>query len=190
MIKAIDFENELEKNIFIEKQNLKEKNLEKIIDTQSYEITKLKDLKMKLEEDSNKKEREIKLLNEKNEYLIKLVSLLKSNLNKASNEREDFIKKTQELEKKIQEIEKVEKYSHKLKNEMYKKNIEISSLARKTEIQNEKFTNENKQLIKTVNLTLTQIDTIEKEKNKLEILINNLKVENDKLIKKLFIINE
>ena len=116
--------------------------------------------------------------------MIKLVSLLKSNLNKASSEREDFIKKTQELEKKIQEIEKVEKYSHKLKNEMYKKNIEISSLARKTEIQNEKFTNENKQLIKTVNLTLTQIDTIEKEKNKLEILINNLKVENDKLIKK------
>jgi len=26
VIKAIDFENELEKNIFIEKQNLKEKN--------------------------------------------------------------------------------------------------------------------------------------------------------------------
>ena len=184
VIKAIDFENELEKNIFIEKQNLKEKNLEKIIDTQSYEITKLKDLKMKLEEDSNKKEREIKLLNEKNEYLIKLVSLLKSNLNKASNEREDFIKKTQELEKKIQEIEKVEKYSHKLKNEMYKKNIEISSLARKTEIQNEKYANENKQLIHTVNLSLTQIDSIEKEKNKLEILINNYKIENENIRKK------
>ena len=184
IIKEIDFENELQKNKFMEKQNLKEKNLEKIIDSQSYEITKLKDLKMKLEEDSNNKEREIKLLNEKNEYIMKLISILKANLNKASSEREDFIKKTQELEKKIQEIEKVEKYSHKLKNEMYKKNIEISSLARKTEIQNEKFTNENKQLIKTVNLTLTQIDTIEKEKNKLEILINNLKVENDKLIKK------
>ena len=69
MIKAIDFENELEKNIFIEKQNLKEKNTR--------------------------------------------------------------------IWKKIQEIEKVEKYSHKLKNEMCKKNIEISSLARKTEIQNE-----------------------------------------------------
>ncbi len=184
VIKAIDFENELEKNLFIEKQNIKEKSLEKIIDTQSYEITKLKDLKMKLEEDSNNKEREIKLLNEKNEYFIKLVSLLKANLNKASSEREDFIKKTQELEKKIQEIEKVEKYSHKLKNEMYKKNIEISLLARKTEIQNEKFTKENKQLINAVNATLNQINSVEKEKNKLEILINNLKIENENLRKK------
>ena len=45
---------------------------------------------------------------------------------------------------------------------MCKKNIEISSLARKTEIQNEKYANENKQLIHTVNLSLTQIDSIEK----------------------------
>ena len=67
---------------------------------------------------------------------------------------------------------------------MYKKNIEISSLARKTEIQNEKFTNENKQLINAVNVTLTQIDTIEKEKNKLEILINNYKIENENIRKK------
>ena len=180
-LETLNIENEYEKNALLEKQNLKEKNYEKIIDSKSNEITKLKDMKAKLEEDLNNKEKEIKLLKEKSDYFQSLISILKTNFNKVSIEREDYIKKAKELEKKIQEIEKIEKYSHKLKNEMYKKNVEISLMARKTEIQNEEYLSENKKLINTMNKTMTQIENIEKERNKLEILINNLKIENEEL---------
>ena len=184
----VDEEHELERNILLKHQEDKNDDYEFKLENQHYELLRLKDHKKKIEEDLSNKEKEIKILGDKVDNLQNLISVLKENIEKKDNEKEKLVMRLNEYEKLLQEKEKLGGFTNKLKNELYRKNIEVTAKCKKYESENEFFISKTKKMEKSISNTVIQVQNNEREKDQLKLMIEGLKEENEKMRQKTNII--
>ena len=183
-IKIIERENEIEKNILLNNQDENNENYEFKIEEQNSEIIKLKDIIKKLEDSLNEKTKENNILNEKCENYQNIISIIKNNLNHVNIEKENLIKKISDLEKNIQQKEILNNYSNSLKNELYKKNTEITKFYKQIQNENNDLILNNHTLEKNIEKSISKIFDSENEKKKQEIYLKSIKNEINDYIKK------
>lgn len=148
---------------------------EKEIEEKSNEIAKLKDTKLKLEKTIASNESTIKKYKEDNERLLATISNLRVQLDNKESEKEQLTKKLSEIEQVLQEKSKLEGFSNQLKNELYKKNFELSSKFNNEIATKEELKESSKELEKQLEDTILLLINREKEMNKQKILIDELK---------------
>ena len=183
-IKIIEIENEIEKNLFLKNQDENNENYQFKIEEQNLEIIRLKDIIKKLEDSLNEKTKENIFLNEKCENFQNVISIIKNNLNHVSIEKENLIKKITELEKNIQQKEILSGYSNSLKNELYKKNTELTKFFKQIQQNNNDLIINNQNLEKNIEKSITKIFDSEHQKKKQEIYIKSIKNDINDYIKK------
>lgn len=177
----IDEEHELERNVLLHEQEKKVDDYEFELENQHYEIIRLKDHKKKIEEDLSNKEKDIKVLNDKIDSMQNLISVLKDSIEKKDSEKEKLVNRITEVERMLQEKEKLGAFTNKLKNELYRKNVEITAKYKSAESENEFFISSTKKMEKSINNTVVQVKNVEREKQQLKIMIEGLKSENENM---------
>ena len=174
-LQIVEIEHEYELNDRIEKYTKKLASSAKEIEDKNVDIQKLNDKLNKLEINLGQNENLLKNYKEENNRLLETINTLRKQLDAKELEKDALTKKLTETEINLQEKSKLENFSNQLKNELYKKNYEISSrfnneLNVKEELKDNKK-NLEKQLDDTINLLINR----EKELSKHKILIEELK---------------
>ena len=178
-LQIVEIEHEYELNDRIEKYTKKLASSAKEIEDKNVDIQKLNDKLNKLEINLGQNENLLKNYKEENNRLLETINTLRKQLDAKELEKDALTKKLTETEINLQEKSKLENFSNQLKNELYKKNYEISSrfnneLNVKEELKDNKK-NLEKQLDDTINLLINR----EKELSKHKILIEELKKKNE-----------
>lgn len=170
-------ENEHETEIFdrVDRYNQIISKNEKEIEEKSNEIAKLRDTKLKLEKTIASNESTIKKYKEDNERLLATISNLRVQIDNKESEKDQLTKKLSEIEQVLQEKSKLEGFSNQLKNELYKKNFELSSKFNNEIATKEELKESSKELEKQLEDTILLLINREKEMNKQKILIDELK---------------
>ena len=174
-LNIIENENNLTNQLNIEKYEKMMINYLKEIEEKGTEILRLTEKNNQLEKNLIIKESTLKQYIEDNERYLETINSLKKQVENKELERDQMSKKLRETEENLQEKTKLENFSNQLKNELYKKNIAITTkynneLATRDEMNDNKKSLE-KQLEDTINLLINR----EKEMNKQKILIEELK---------------
>ena len=178
-IKLIENEHEYELKLKSEKFNEIMRQNQRDIEEKINIISKLNDKIAKLEKSIAGNETSIKNYRDENQYLSEAVKKYRDKLDERELEKDQLTKKLNELEENYQEKSKLENFSNQLKNELYKKNYELSAKFKKEVSSREelKDTSKNleKQLEDTINLLINREkeilknrQTIEEFKEKLE----------------------
>ena len=165
-----EHENELE---------LKKRKFEEILQQNQNEleekiniISKLNEKILKLEKSISGNESNIKNYIDENRFLLDNVNKYRAKLDKRELEKDDLSKKLNELEEDFQKKSKLENFSNQLKNELYKKNYELSAKFQSELQSREELTNTSKalerQLEETINLLINREREIYKNKQIIE----------------------
>ena len=167
--------NETKKISLIENEHeseleLKEKKFNEIMRKNQREIedkinviSKLNEKIAKLERSLTNNEVNIKHYKEDNEHLSETVNKLRANLDNRELEKETLTKKLTELEENYQEKSKLESFSNQLKNELYKRNYELSAKFNKEVSNREELHNTSKNLEKQLEDSINLLIGREKE---------------------------
>ena len=174
-LEIIENEHETEIVERVDKYNAIISKNEKELDEKSNEIAKLRDTKVKLEKIIATNENTIKKYKEDADRLIATINNLRSQLDNKESEKEALTKKMSELEQLLQEKSKLEGFSNQLKNELYKKNFELSSKFNNEIATKEELKESSKVLEKQLEDTILLLINREKEMNKQKILVDELK---------------
>jgi hypothetical protein len=174
-LNLIENENNLTNQLNVEKYEKMIINYLKEIEEKGTEILRLTEKNNQLEKNLIIKESSLKQYIEDNERYLETINSLKKQVENKELERDQMSKKLRETEENLQEKTKLENFSNQLKNELYKKNVAITTkynneLATRDEMNDNKKSLE-KQLEDTINLLINR----EKEMNKQKILIEELK---------------
>ena len=181
--------NEIKKMRLIETEHeselqLKQKKFEEIMQQNQIEmeekiniISKLNEKIGKLERSISGNESKIKSYIEENQYLLDNVNKLRTKLDKRESEKENLAKNLNELEENYQKKSKLEYFSNQLKNELYKKNYELSAKFKKEVQSREELNNTTKALEKQLEETINILLNREKELFKNKKIIEKCKVD-------------
>ena len=140
-------------------------------------ISKLKEKIIKLEKSISSNEITLQNYANENQILLENVNKLRAKLDKKETEKENLAKNLNELEENYQKKSKLENFSNQLKNELYKKNYELSAKFQ-TEVQSrEELSNTTKALEKQLEETINLLINREKELHKNKAIIEQCKVD-------------
>ena len=140
-------------------------------------ISKLKEKIIKLEKSISSNEITLQDYANENQILLDNVNKLRAKLDKKETEKENLAKNLNELEENYQKKSKLENFSNQLKNELYKKNYELSAKFQ-TEVQSrEELSNTTKALEKQLEETINLLINREKELHKNKAIIEQCKVD-------------
>ena len=181
--------NEIKKMRLIENEHeceleLKQKKFEDILQQNQLDleekiniISKLKEKIIKLEKSISSNEITLQDYANENQILLENVNKLRAKLDKKETEKENLAKNLNELEENYQKKSKLENFSNQLKNELYKKNYELSAKFQ-TEVQSrEELSNTTKALEKQLEETIILLINREKELHKNKAIIEQCKVD-------------
>ncbi len=181
--------NEIKKMRLIENEHeceleLKQKKFEDILQQNQLDleekiniISKLKEKIIKLEKSISSNEITLQNYANENQILLENVNKLRAKLDKKETEKENLAKNLNELEENYQKKSKLEGFSNQLKNELYKKNYELSAKFQ-TEVQSrEELSNTTKALEKQLEETINLLINREKELHKNKAIIEQCKVD-------------
>ena len=181
--------NEIKKMRLIENEHeceleLKQKKFEDILQQNQLDleekiniISKLKEKIIKLEKSISSNEITLQNYANENQILLENVNKLRAKLDKKETEKENLAKNLNELEENYQKKSKLENFSNQLKNELYKKNYELSAKFQ-TEVQSrEELSNTTKALEKQLEETINLLINREKELHKNKAIIEQCKVD-------------
>ena len=181
--------NEIKKMRLIENEHeceleLKQKKFEDILQQNQLDleekiniISKLKEKIIKLEKSISSNEITLQDYANENQILLENVNKLRAKLDKKETEKENLAKNLNELEENYQKKSKLENFSNQLKNELYKKNYELSAKFQ-TEVQSrEELSNTTKALEKQLEETINLLINREKELHKNKAIIEQCKVD-------------
>ena len=181
--------NEIKKMRLIENEHeceleLKQKKFEDILQQNQLDleekiniISKLKEKIIKLEKSISSNEITLQDYANENQILLDNVNKLRAKLDKKETEKENLAKNLNELEENYQKKSKLENFSNQLKNELYKKNYELSAKFQ-TEVQSrEELSNTTKALEKQLEETINLLINREKELHKNKAIIEQCKVD-------------
>ena len=181
--------NEIKKMRLIENEHeceleLKQKKFEDILQQNQLDleekiniISKLKEKIIKLEKSISSNEITLQNYANENQILLDNVNKLRAKLDKKETEKENLAKNLNELEENYQKKSKLENFSNQLKNELYKKNYELSAKFQ-TEVQSrEELSNTTKALAKQLEETINLLINREKELHKNKAIIEQCKVD-------------
>ena len=181
--------NEIKKMRLIENEHeceleLKQKKFEDILQQNQLDleekiniISKLKEKIIKLEKSISSNEITLQNYANENQILLDNVNKLRAKLDKKETEKENLAKNLNELEENYQKKSKLENFSNQLKNELYKKNYELSAKFQ-TEVQSrEELSNTTKALEKQLEETINLLINREKELHKNKAIIEQCKVD-------------
>ena len=181
--------NEIKKMRLIENEHeceleLKQKKFEDILQQNQLDleeklniISKLKEKIIKLEKSISSNEITLQDYANENQILLDNVNKLRAKLDKKETEKENLAKNLNELEENYQKKSKLENFSNQLKNELYKKNYELSAKFQ-TEVQRrEELSNTTKALEKQLEETINLLINREKELHKNKAIIEQCKVD-------------
>ena len=181
--------NEIKKMRLIENEHeceleLKQKKFEDILQQNQLDfeekiniISKLKEKIIKLEKSISSNETTLQNYANENQILLDNVNKLRAKLDKKETEKENLAKNLNELEENYQKKSKLENFSNQLKNELYKKNYELSAKFQ-TEVQSrEELSNTTKALEKQLEETINLLINREKELHKNKAIIEQCKVD-------------
>ena len=181
--------NEIKKMRLIENEHeceleLKQKKFEDILQQNQLDfeekiniISKLKEKIIKLEKSISSNETTLQNYANENQILLENVNKLRAKLDKKETEKENLAKNLNELEENYQKKSKLENFSNQLKNELYKKNYELSAKFQ-TEVQSrEELSNTTKALEKQLEETINLLINREKELHKNKAIIEQCKVD-------------
>ena len=181
--------NEIKKMRLIENEHeceleLKQKKFEDILQQNQLDleekiniISKLKEKIIKLEKSISSNEITLQDYANENQILLDSVNKLRAKLYKKETEKENLAKNLNELEENYQKKSKLENFSNQLKNELYKKNYELSAKFQ-TEVQSrEELSNTTKALEKQLEETINLLINREKELHKNKAIIEQCKVD-------------
>ena len=171
-MKLIENEHEYELKLKSEKFNEIMRQNQRDIEEKINIISKLNDKIAKLEKSISINEASIKNYRDENQYLNDSVKKFRAKLDERELEKDKLTKQLNELEENHQEKSKLENFSNQLKNELYKKNYELSAKFKKEVSSREelKDTSKNleKQLEDTINLLINREKEILKNKQTIE----------------------
>ena len=174
-IKIMETDHELE----IVDQNDKYQKIlsknEKEIHDRINEINKLKETKSQLEKTIISNENNLKKLKEDHDRLIGTINTMRNQLEVKENEKESLNKKLHELEQALQEKSKLEGFANELKNELYKKNVNLNDKFNEEITTKEELKDSTQVLEKQLEETILLLINREKDMNKQKILIDELK---------------
>jgi chromosome segregation ATPase len=167
-MRLIENEHEAELKLKNEKFNEILRQNQRDIEEKINIISKLNEKIAKLEKSIAGNESNIKNYKDENQYLSDAVTKLRTKLDERELEKDQLTKKLNELEENYQEKSKLENFSNQLKNELYKKNYELSAkfkqeVASREELRDTSKTLE-KQLEDTINLLINREKEIMKNK--------------------------
>ena len=181
--------NEIKKMRLIENEHeceleLKQKKFEDILQQNQLDleekiniISKLKEKIIKLEKSISSNKITSQDYANENQILLDNVNKLRAKLDKKETEKENLAKNLNELEENYQKKSKLENFSNQLKNELYKKNYELSAKFQ-TEVQSrEELSNTTKALEKQLEETINLLINREKELHKNKAIIEQCKVD-------------
>ena len=181
--------NEIKKMRLIESEQeselkLKQKKFEEILRQNQIEleekiniISKLNDKIGKLEKSISGNESNIKTYIDENKFLLENINKYRAKLDKRESEKENMAKKLNEMEENYQKKSKLENFSNQLKNELYKKNYELSAKFRKEVQSREELNHTTRALEKQLEETITLLINREKEIFKNKKIIEQCKVD-------------
>ena len=171
-MRLIENEHEYELKLKNEKFNEILQQNQRDIEEKINIISKLNEKIAKLEKTISGNESNIKNYRDENNYLNEAVNKYRAKLDQRELEKDQLTKKLNELEENYQEKSKLENFSNQLKNELYKKNYELSAKFKKEVSSREelKDTTKNleKQLEDTINLLINREKEIMKNKHIIE----------------------
>ena len=167
-MRLIENEHEAELKLKNEKFNEILRQNQRDIEEKINIISKLNEKIAKLEKSIAGNESNIKNYKDENHYLADAVQKYRAKLDERELEKDQLTKKLNELEENYQEKSKLENFSNQLKNELYKKNYELSAkfkqeVASREELRDTSKTLE-KQLEDTINLLINREKEIMKNK--------------------------
>ena len=167
-MRLIENEHEAELKLKNEKFNEILRQNQRDIEEKINIISKLNEKIAKLEKSIAGNESNIKNYKDENHYLTDAVQKYRAKLDERELEKDQLTKKLNELEENYQEKSKLENFSNQLKNELYKKNYELSAkfkqeVASREELRDTSKTLE-KQLEDTINLLINREKEIMKNK--------------------------
>ena len=140
-------------------------------------ISKLKEKIVKLEKSISSNEYTIKNYVDENQILLDNVNKLRAKLDKKETEKENLAKDLNELEENYQKKSKLEYFSNQLKNELYKKNYELSAKFQNEVQSREELSNTKRALGKQLEETINLLINREKELYKNKEIIEKCKVD-------------
>ena len=159
-----EYELKLKKEKFDEIMKENQREMEEKLNI----ISKLNEKISKLERSIYGNEISIKNYKEENKFLTEAVNKYRAKLDQKELEKENLTKQLNELEENYQEKSKLENFSNQLKNELYKKNYELSAKFKKEASSREELRDTSKtlenQLEDTINLLINREREILKNK--------------------------
>ena len=155
-------------------QKIISKNEKDIYDRQN-EINKLKETKSHLEKTIISNENTLKKLKEDNDRLIGTINTMRNQLDVKETEKETLNKKLNELQQTLHEKAKLEGFANELKNELYKKNVNLNNKFNEELTTKEELKDSTQVLEKQLEETIVLLINREKDMNKQKILIDELK---------------
>ena len=171
-MKLIENEHEYELKLKSEKFNEIMRQNQRDIEEKINIISKLNDKIAKLEKSISINEASIKNYRDENQYLNDSVKKFRAKLDERELEKDQLTKQLNELEENYQEKSKLENFSNQLKNELYKKNYELSAKFKKEVSSREELKDTSKnlenQLEDTINLLINREKEILKNKQTIE----------------------
>ena len=167
-MRLIENEHESELQLKNEKFNEILRQNQRDIEEKINIISKLNEKIAKLEKSISGNESNIKNYRDENRYLNDAVTKYRAKLDERELEKDQLTKKLNELEENYQEKSKLENFSNQSKNELYKKNYELSAKFKKEVASREELRDTSKTLEKQLEDTINLLINREKEimKNK------------------------
>ncbi len=138
-------------------------------------ISKLNEKIAKLEKSIAGNESNIKNYKDENHYLADADQKYRAKLDEIELEKDQVTKKLKDLEENYQEKSKLENFSNQLKNELYKKNYELSAKFKKEVASREELRDTSKTLEKQLEDTINLLINREKEIMKNKQIIDEFK---------------
>ena len=189
-INLIEDEKNLTAQMNMEKYEKIINNNMKEIEEKGTEILRLNEKIYQLEKQILIKENALKNFKEDNERYIETINSLRKQLENKEKERENMTKKLGEVEENLQEKTKLENFSNQLKNELYKKNMALKTKYNNELSVRDELNDNTKSLQKQLEDTLDLLINREKEMNKKNILIEELKKKWDEQKKETNLVNK
>ncbi len=174
-ISIIEVEHEYEINENYEKFRKNILSLENEISKKKDENKKLSDKLEKLEQTSIQDRTNLKHFMEENERLLNIINNLRKQLDLNQQEKESIQLKLKQTEINLQEKSKIEGFSNKLKNELYKKNYEMTARFNSELELKDKLKDGTKKLEDNLENTINILINKEKEIKMQKLLIDDLK---------------
>ena len=167
-MRLIELEHESELKLKKEKFDEVMKENQREMEEKLNIISKLNEKIAKLERSIYSNEISIKNYKDENNLLLEAVNKYRAKLDKKESEKENLTRQLNELEENYQEKSKLENFSNQLKNELYKKNYELSAKYKKEASTREELRYTSKtlenQLEDTINLLINREREILKNK--------------------------